>query len=106
MKEGYKSLWEVDFGKPIMDDDWEKVWLCSTGCLFTNKAREQQFRIIHRLQMTPIKRHRFNPSFSKYCVKCKTAEGTYFHCIFDCPVINDFWVKVYVMKSILFLSKV
>lgn len=89
-----KSCWEEDLGEPILDDEWDNVWLSSSGCLSTNKAREQQFRIIHRLQITPVKRNKFNPLLSKDCVKCKIAEGTYFHCIFECPVINDFWVKI------------
>lgn len=48
-----------------------------------------QPKVVHRLQITPVKRNKFNPLLSKYCNKCKIIEGSYFHCIFECPLIND-----------------
>lgn len=44
-----RSLWEADFGEAFPDNEWESVWSSSTGCLFTSKSREMQFRVIHRL---------------------------------------------------------
>lgn len=89
-----KLLWEADLGVTISDDEWGDVWLSSSGCLSTNKVKEFQFKIIHRLQITPVLRNKFNPTLSKYCNKCKISEGSYYHCIFDCPFIKNFWRKV------------
>ena len=46
--------------------------------------------------------HKFTPSLSKFCNKCKIVEGSYFHCIFGCPFINDFWVNVCKEVNIIF----
>lgn len=96
-----KSLWESDLGLTISVEEWEDVWLCSSGCLSTNKVKEMQYKIIHRLQITPMLRHKFNPTFSKFCNKCKVSEGSYFHCIFDCPFIKKFWENVHKEISVI-----
>ena len=98
-----KSLWEADFNVSISRDEWDRVWQSSSGCLFTNKARELKFKVIHRLQITPVKRNKFNPLLSKYCNKCKINEGSYFHSIFDCPVLIS-GIKC-VMKLMLFFRR-
>ncbi len=88
-----KSFWEADFGQTFGEDKWDSVWSSSTSFLFTNKAMEMQFEMIYRLQITPMKRNKFYPMLSKYCNKCKISEGTYFHCIFGCPLVKNFWSK-------------
>ena len=100
-----RALWETDFGEVISDDEWDGVGSTSAGCLFANKARELQFKVIHRLQIAPVKHNKFNPLFSKYCYKCKIIEGSYFHCIFECPLINGFWIKVCKEIDIIFKRK-
>ena len=64
-----------------------------------------QFRVIHRLQITPVKRNRFKPLLLKFCNKCKISEGTYFHCILDCPFIDDFWVNICKEIDVIFKNK-
>lgn len=59
-----RSLWEADFGETIPDNELDNVWSSSSGCSFNNKARELQFRVVHRLQITLLKCNTFNPLLS------------------------------------------
>ncbi len=33
------------------------------------------------------------------CFKCQKHKGTFFHCIWECEVINTFWQKVITLIS-------
>ena len=35
---------------------WNDLWLSLSGCLTTNRAKELQFKINHRLHITPVRR--------------------------------------------------
>lgn len=51
-----------------------------------NRLQESKYRILHRLQHTPHFLHKMNPQISE--------DGTYFHCIWQCPLISRFWNNV------------
>lgn len=86
--------WETDFGVQIETEDWDELWFNLNGCFSTNRAKELQFRITHRLHITPLRRNKMNPGLSKFCNKCKIEEGSYIHCLWDCVHINKFWGDV------------
>ena len=44
-----RALWDATFVEAISDDEWDSVLSSSTGYLFTNKARELQFKVVHML---------------------------------------------------------
>ena len=35
-----------------------------------------------------------NPQLSPACLKCKISVGTYTHCIWSCPKIQTYWMRV------------
>ena len=35
-----------------------------------------------------------NPTLSPLCLKCKTEEGNYIHCIWSCHKIKRYWLGV------------
>lgn len=59
-----------------------------------NSTREMQFKIVHRLHVTPARRHKVNPKFSNLCNKCKRLEGTLFNCFWRCSTIQQFCMGV------------
>lgn len=53
-----------------------------------------QLKFIHRAYYTPQRLAWIYPAHSEMCPKCQQAVGTYYHVIWDCPIIQDFWRKV------------
>ena len=59
-----------------------------------NRLRETQYKILHRLHITPVVLHKINPSISPLCIKCCSERGTYFHCFWECKLISKFWTFI------------
>lgn len=86
--------WEIDIDSPIDVADWENICGEPSKFLASNSAWEMQFKIIHRLHITPVSRHRMDPSLSNLCNKCQNTGGTYIHCLWDCHYIQEFWNNI------------
>lgn len=88
-----RVLWEKDFGEEIQMTDWEAI--CEMPSYLTsNSAWEMQYKIVHRLHVTPVQRHKVNQKLSNLCNKCKILEGTLIHCFWSCSKIQQFWMGV------------
>ena len=61
----------------------KKIFTC-------NKLRENQYCILR----TPYFLHKFSPQVSPFCMKCKNSVGTYYHCIWQCPLVQRYWRNV------------
>lgn len=88
-----KDQWEVDLG-PIEDVAWDELCSRPFKALASNSTWERQFKILHRIYITPEKRHRMFPALSNLCNKCQSAVGSLFHCLWSCPHILQFWESV------------
>lgn len=55
-----KSEWEKDLGAEMKNEEWDKLWLNLSGSFTTTKAKEIQFRINHRLHITPLKHNKMS----------------------------------------------
>uniref|UniRef100_A0A3B3HSL8 Reverse transcriptase domain-containing protein n=1 Tax=Oryzias latipes TaxID=8090 RepID=A0A3B3HSL8_ORYLA len=89
-----KGLWENDLGIDLDDGRWYKAFESVNKLSLCNRLRENQYRILHRLQCTPYLLHKINPQVPKICIKCKKRTGTYYHCFWLCPLISKFWRNV------------
>lgn len=88
-----KKRWETDLG-PITAESWDELCNRPFKALVSNSIWERQFKILHRLFITPEKRHKMYSSLSEICNKCHSAVGTLFHCLWDCPPILQFWESI------------
>lgn len=91
----------------IEAEDWEA--LCSRPSKVSNSFWERQFKILHRLYITPEARRRMNPTLSELCIKCQSTFGSFIHCFWSCPHIQQFWGVITqqfdkIFKRILLLS--
>ena len=74
---------------------WEDIWRYAKTISICNRTRAIQLRIIHRLHISPNRRHAFSPtSSSPQCLKCKTDTGTLTHCLWSCTKIQRYWSGV------------
>ena len=96
-----KGKWESDLGT-IDPDDWNALCGQPSRVLLSNSYWERQFKILYRLFISPEARHRMNPTLSELCVKCKSATGSFIHCLWSCPYIQQFWSTIIQQFSIIF----
>lgn len=68
----------------------------------SNSAWERQFKILHRLFITPEARHKMNPTLSELCMKCQSAVGSLIHCLWSCPLIQQFWSTITQQFNVIF----
>ena len=88
------QTWQRELGVSIDEDKWEVTWNRTKKISVCNRARLLQFKILHRLQISPSKRHKMNPQTSPMCLKCKTSVGTFTHCVWLCPKIQTYWLDI------------
>ena len=62
--------------------------------------------MLHRQHRTPYILNKFDPSRSPLCQKCKTEIGTYIHCMWQCPMISDFWSSVTKELNLIFATRI
>uniref|UniRef100_A0A3B3BVU9 Reverse transcriptase domain-containing protein n=1 Tax=Oryzias melastigma TaxID=30732 RepID=A0A3B3BVU9_ORYME len=86
--------WQIDLGVTIEEDEWEVIWNQTKRISVCNNARLLQYKLIHRLQISPNRRHKMNSQKSPMCLKCKSAIGTYSHCVWFCPKISSYWKNI------------
>ncbi len=79
-----KTKWEEELATDIDDETWDDIWSYAKEISVCTHTREIQFKIIHRLHISPNRRHSFNPSISPLCLKRKTEVGTLTHCLWSC----------------------
>ncbi len=90
-----KLFWEQDVGQSIDVDTWTQIWQYAGNISISNRTK-------HHLQTTPLRRHKCNPNFSPFCLKCKIEEGDFVHCIWKCVHINAYWVHICRRLSLIF----
>lgn len=89
-----KLAWENDIGTQIDPDVWCKIWEKASRISVCNRTKSIQFRILHRIHITPVLKNKMDPNFSPLCWKCKTEVGDYFHCVWSCSQIKNYWSSV------------
>lgn len=56
--------------------------------------RLSQIYIIHRAYLTPIRVARYKQNYSTTCQMCGKETGTFFHLIWTCPKIQEYWKQI------------
>ncbi len=65
-------------------------------------VRLLKYKILHRLQVSPGKGHKWNPQISPLCLKCKISEWVYSRSVWFCLKIHMYWLDILqAMKKIL-----
>lgn len=95
--EGLFSKWRCDV--PDLDaEDWEDAWEYPYLQLVSVKDRLIQFKILHRVYLTPQKFSKIYPDVSLCCYKCVGRDADFSHMLWS------FWEEV--MGFIATLTKI
>lgn len=86
--------WEKELSVTINDNEWEDIWIYARSLSVCNCAKSIQFKILHRMHISPNRRHNFNPTLSPMCLKCKTENGTLTHCLWSCHKLQRYWSNI------------
>lgn len=89
-----RSLWEKELSVTLDKETWDSVWSNTKNISICTRTRAIQVKIIHRLHISPHRRHLFDPSLSPLCLKCKTVVGTLTHCFWSCYKLQRYWSDI------------
>ena len=98
--------WERDLNNVFIEDDWQEAIDSIKKVYSCNRLRETQYKIFHRLHITPVLLNKMDRSISPLCSKCKTDLGTYYHYFWECKCISRFWSQVARELSDIFKVKI
>ena len=89
-----KQAWEKDFGILIDDVDWQEIWTYAKEISICNRTKSIQYRILHRIHITPALKNKMDATASPLCLKCKTDTGNYIHCLWSCVKLQNYWSDI------------
>lgn len=92
--QGIRGVWERELSVTIDEDKWDTVWSLAKRISICTRTRAIQFKILHRLHVSPHRRHLFSRSLSPVCLKCKTDVGTLTHCFWSCYKLQEYWADI------------
>lgn len=88
-----KDIWSGDVGE-LEDDEWEdalenckKVSTKLSDCL-------THLYILHRSYLTPHRIAKYKPNQNPNCPRCNNPSCTFFHLLWLCPAIQDYWSQI------------
>lgn len=85
--------WEADLGQ-IDINDWEVILENVRKTSPKLSERLTQLYIIHRSYLTPARIAKFSPNQNLNCPRCLSTPCSFFHLIWSCPVIQDYWSQI------------
>ncbi len=53
-----------------------------------------QYNWIMRTYITPVRLNKINQNIPDTYIKCSVDRGTLFHCMWNCPKVQEFWKEV------------
>ena len=89
-----KVSWENTFEVQIEDGVWYNILLNAKKITCSNKSYETQYKIIHKLHISPVIRSKYDPLCSPLCPRCRAGQGTHSHMFWTCPKIIPFWISI------------
>ena len=76
----------------IQEDIVEAGWNCLKAQKQTINTRFKllQYKWLMRMYISPVKLHHMSTNIPDVCTKCLIEKGTLYHCLWECPKIQNF----------------
>uniref|UniRef100_A0A803TG30 Reverse transcriptase zinc-binding domain-containing protein n=1 Tax=Anolis carolinensis TaxID=28377 RepID=A0A803TG30_ANOCA len=87
--------WARDIGRPILYEEWEKLWGKNMKFNYASDLRENQFKMIYRWYITPKKLGHYKKDKRTKCWKCQEKEGNFFHMWWACAKTKKYWTEIH-----------
>lgn len=88
-----KTHWEPDLGT-ISNEDWEEALAISRTVSPKLSDRLTHLYILHRSYLTPHRISKYNPGHNPKCPRCNHPTSSFYHLLWTCPAIQDYWAQV------------
>lgn len=88
-----KLIWERDVGT-IEDEAWEEALETCKNVSPKLSDRLSQIYILHRAYLTPLRIARYKRNPPTTCPMCNITTGTFFHVIWSCSKIQEYWKQI------------
>jgi len=92
-------LWREELKMNISSDIWENICLKAQSQTININLKLIQYNWIMRTYFTPVRLNKIKPNFPDTCIKCSTDKGPLFHCMWNCPNVQEFWKEVIFLIS-------
>lgn len=99
MTQPARASWEADLHLTLTDDDWDSIYTFAHKGSLNVAIQENGYKIITKLYRMPARLHKFSPSVSNVCWRCKGAIGSMIHIWWECPALQPFWREVHSIIS-------
>lgn len=88
------DAWREDLQEDLPSEDWEKV--CAEAQTQTTNTRLKvlQYNWLMRTYVTPVKLSKYNDTIPDLCFRCGEEKGTFFHCVWECSKVQQFWREI------------
>lgn len=97
---GIVRVWNTDLKHLVQGINWERVW---NNIPLTSSNYNYQlvnYKFIHRYYLSPRKCCQLRIITTPICALCTVhAVGTYFHMVWECPAVENFWREVIAIIS-------
>ena len=78
----------------LLEEEWEQIFSLINQTKVTNNIKDLQFKILHRFLPTNRLLYHMKKIVSSQCTFCMDHEETLEHVIFNCILVNNFWMDV------------
>lgn len=87
----FQWSWAKDCQTCIHPETWSSIWKSPLVTSKSQFVRLQQLKLVTRWYITPVKSSFYVKGSTTQCWKGCGGTGTFFHCWWDCPKIQEFW---------------
>lgn len=91
----HRQAWALELNEEISEVFWDQCLANVNDCSVNTRHNLIQFNTIHRLYYRKTKIHRFAPTTSPLCNRCKIAEGTLAHTFWSCTKLSSYRTDIF-----------
>ena len=91
----HRQAWASELNEEIGEGFWEQCLANISDCSVNVRHNLIQFKTLHRLYYCRTKIHKFDPSTSPLCNRCKISEGTLAHTLWSCTKLSSYWFDIF-----------
>lgn len=100
--DGIKRDGEKEIGTEVAMDTWDKGLIYVNNCSLNARHCLIEFKILHRLHYSKLKRHRIFPEMLPVCEECNQADADLSYSYVLCPKLQDLWAAIFLFYSSVF----
>ena len=89
-----KARWERDLGLQLESRDWDTCLEQVKKVSRNSRMKFTQYNYLHQCYLDPAKITKMFGGPARPCPRCKLLQVSFYHMVWECDKIIDFWTKV------------